>query len=202
MDFTIGCVNYFLILHADICVFEPGGIFMTVNQAFLFLCALKEKGGYGSFLKPGSYRFLQTNSSIVFKTAPSLAGANKNNSYVCEFAAVHPQQWNGARDESTLKGWTCAIRNLPAHRGRAACKWYCKWSPLGEEREGWVGGAGLFAGNKAFPEESCLKLPRQMRRLAARHERNGLVSATFISLPGGDLLLCCCFCCSYLPRRA
>lgn len=44
---------------------EPGRNFMTVNQAF-FVSLHAKKGGYGSFLKPGSNQLLQTDSSIVF----------------------------------------------------------------------------------------------------------------------------------------
>lgn len=43
-----------------------------------------------------------------------------------------------------------------------------------------------FARNKYFPESCRLKLPWQMRHSAARHERNGLVSVTFISFSLGN----------------
>lgn len=43
-----------------------------------------------------------------------------------------------------------------------------------------------FARNKYFPEGCRLKLPWQMRHSAARHERNGLVSVTFISFSLGN----------------
>lgn len=43
-----------------------------------------------------------------------------------------------------------------------------------------------FGRNKYFPEDYCLKLLWQMRHSAARHERNGLVSVTFISFSTGN----------------
>lgn len=52
-------------------------------------------------------------------------------------------------------------------------------------RDGWVvGGVGLY--KKIYsPEDICLKLPRQMRRSAARGGGNDLVNVTFISLSVG-----------------
>lgn len=52
-----------------------------------------------------------------------------------------------------------------------------------------VGGVGPCKGKKEkkkIPEDGCLKLLRQMRHSAARHEGNDLVNVTFISLSTGS----------------
>lgn len=55
MDFTIGCVNYFLILHADICVYRTWQ--NVYDSKSSFFVSLHKKVVSVRFLKPGSYQF-------------------------------------------------------------------------------------------------------------------------------------------------
>lgn len=196
MDFTIGCVNYFLILYADICVYRTWRNFYGSKSSF--------------FVSLHSVRFFE--AWLLSVLANELFHCRLKCSFTCR--SQQEQQlrlWMHRCSSSAMKRparWINVKRLNVRHPQSPGDGPHANrtvngllWGRRGKDGRV-VGGVGLFARNKAFPEESCLKLPRQMRRSAARHERNGLVSATFISLPGGDLLLRCCFCCSYLPRRA